>query len=70
MSIDVPYIYDEHTFGKVPLKINLRQASTSALSFVTISEADDRSVIHFDAVEVAPGDYMLFIESFDSDSSI
>ena len=69
-TVDVPYIYDEHTFGKVPLKINLRQSSSSTFSFVTITEAEDRSVIHIDTVGVQPGDYELKLESYDSEGRI
>ena len=37
---------------------------------MTISEAEDRSVIHIDAVGVQPGDYELKLESYDSESSV
>jgi len=71
MTIDVPFIYDEHTLGKVPLKLNLRQtASSSTLSFVTFTETANLSVINIDTTGVAPGDYELKFESYDSESTI
>ena len=69
-SLEVAQIYDEYTFGKVPLLTNLRQASSSALSFVIFSEEDHLSTIHIDATNVKPGDYDLQFESFDSASPI
>ena len=61
----MPHIFDEFT-GVQEYTINLRQETSSELSFVTISEEDRQSIVHIDSEGIPFGVYELKIESFDA----
>ena len=52
------------------MNINLRQASGSVLSFVTLTEQSDQTLVNIDATGVQPAEYSLILESFDQNSSV
>ena len=68
MSVGVPHIFDEFT-GIQEYTINLRQATSAELAFVSISEEDGQSIVHIDSEGIPLGDYELKLESYDAESS-
>ena len=50
-------------------KINMRQKSGSELPFVTLTNLDTSTDLSIDGTGVLPGEYTLFLESFDESSA-
>ena len=65
MEIPVPHIADIGGISRAQ-RINLRQAASAKLPFVTISEQAVSSTVHIDSVGEEIGDYELVLESFDA----
>ena len=68
MSVGVPHIYDELT-GIQEYTIHLRQAISSELPFVSITEEDGQSIVNIETEGIPSGDYELKLESYDAKSS-
>ena len=69
MILAVPHIYNEFSTG-TEHTINLRQANSSQLPFIFISEQTGQTNVLIDSAGVAVGDYELQLESYDASGSI
>ena len=69
MEIAVPHIFDEFTSIREQV-VQLKQASSSELPFVAISEASGQSIIHVDPGCIAVGVYELKLQSYDTLSRV
>ena len=61
----MPHIYSEFAIGTI-LAINLRQAASEQLSFVSFEEQVNVSSVVLDGRGVTEGEYSLTIESFNT----
>ena len=66
-ELTIPNIYSEISIGNL-LDINLRQASGNELSFVTLSELNDYTLVIIDTNGLQDNEYKLVLESFDKNS--
>ena len=69
LRLAVPHIFNEFSTG-TEHTINLRQANSSQLPFVAISEEIGQSIVLMDSAGAAIGDYELQLESYDASGSI
>ena len=66
LTLTVPHVFNEFTAATLS-QVKLRQATLNSLSFVTITEETDQSVVSIDSEGVSLGSYDLYLESYDVD---
>ena len=69
MTLRVLHIYSEYDIGTTH-EINLRQPASSPLSFVMLTEQASQTAVKINSEGLALGDYLLYLESFDTLSTI